>query len=315
MAIVYSVKENDKGMGGQSAYVWRVDDAAEAAQAAKAAMPEGPNGYAWGGSRGRRGGGDSWLGNESPQAALDYATSGNDALVAAAQALVDKVEGAHIETTGRVWAAAPCGAYPIVPDFLSGRPDCMRRRVSVEAESCPVRIYADTTSSAGISAEDLQQRGAAILALVMLAARVRPVELWQVTTLDAKGGGRNLAAFATRCPTSPLNLGVCAHLLTSQAWTRGVGYGWDRKHTNSGGQWPFGIYPDNGGAQSRKANAYMRCALDMEGDDIYVPAICLRDELIARPLDWINARLKDLGVSGGGDDDVTGIETEEYNRR
>lgn len=278
----FTKRKKDAALDGQSAYIWRFEDAAECAAHMRANMSE-PNGSEWDRARG-------WYGGESPAQAAQYATSGNDALVKLAEQFLSKIEAGGIETERGEWLPSACGAYPVVGDFIAGRPDPMRRRYHVAGERAPVRVYVDSTSSGGIDAEALQQRGAALLAFVMALMQERPVELWQITSLDAKGYCQNYAALAVRAPTTPLNIGVCAHLLTSQAWVRGIGYGWLMQEAKSGGGWGWGRPPMNPKDKARYERL-SREALRMEPQDVFVDAIVLDDPLTDRPVEWINERL------------------------
>lgn len=281
----YAEKLNDPALDGQSAYIWRFDDAAECSEHMSANLQQ-PNGRSWETA-------PSWYGGESARKAADYAVSGNDRLVSLAQEFLDKIEHSGIETTRHEWEPSVVGAYPVVGDFLAGRPDCMRRRYERQGERAPVRVVVDTTSSAGIDAEQLQRRGAAILAFVMALAQERPVELYQVTSLDAYGHRKNYSALMTRCPTAPLNIGVCAHILTSQAWTRGIGYGWLREGAKAQGGWAWGNPPESKAEKARYAR--LSCAaLDLSPQDVFVGAIVLNDPLTERPVEWINERLAEL---------------------
>ncbi len=274
----YTEQTKAAALDGQSAYIWRFDDPAEAATTIRAGCPGSINGSSWEERSG-------WFGSESPADAAQYAITGNDRLVADAERYLDKIEHAGIETVRHEWEPSLCGAYPVVGDFLAGRPDCMRRRFERAGERAPVRVICDGTSSTGIKASDLQRRGAAILAFIMALAQERPVELWAAVTLDGHAYRRNMSAILVRCPTSPLNLGVCAHLLTSQAWTRGIGYGWLAAKAGAKGGWAWG---EPGGKDYERLT---RAAFDMTEQDVLVPAIALGDELTSRPVDWINRTL------------------------
>jgi hypothetical protein len=178
----------------------------------------------------------------------------------------------------------------------------MRRRQQVEGERAPVRLILDTTSSGGIRADKLQRRGAAMLALTMALIEERPVELWQLTSLDMRYGG-NASIMMVRCPTAPVNLGVCAHILTSQQWTRGCGYGYLKQCQRSGIGWSF-VSPDTE-QNKRKYHRLMRAALDLSPQDILVDGIFLHDPLVDAPVAWINGELAKLrGMAQEGANNV-----------
>src|SRR5207237_6907177 len=101
-----------------------------------------------------------------------------DASVAAAEAMLASIQASLPDTLARRWELTYAGAFPCVPAYLSGEPESMWMLADSPTESSPVRIYICSTSSAGVSHADLLKRSCACLALVMLASRTRPVELY-----------------------------------------------------------------------------------------------------------------------------------------
>jgi hypothetical protein len=285
--MIYTERKNDDALDGQSAYVWKFPDAAEAATHLRANLRMDEHKFCrrnWDTT-------DSWTGGkETPEQAITRAKEGNDALVALAQETLSKIESGGLNTQRAEWLPSACGAYPCVPEAIAGRPDPMRRRMDTEGERHPIRVIMDTTSSAGIDARDLEKRGAAVLAFVMALAQERPVELWQITTLDAHGSRRGFSGLMVRLPTAPMHLGICAHLLTSQVWTRNLGYGWLGQEAKAGGAWAWGDPPQNS-AQQERYDRLTRAALDMDPQDVFVQPIVLSDPLTKDPVGWINNQL------------------------
>ena len=75
------------------------------------------------------------------------------------------------------WGQSVAGAFPIVPEFLSGNPECMRRRVNLPAENSPVTIWVCVNSS-GNAADVILSRGIAILALYLELSRRRQCSIY-----------------------------------------------------------------------------------------------------------------------------------------
>jgi hypothetical protein len=244
------------------------DDAAEAARTMGAAAGDRNFGYS------------DWLGGETCAEAVRYAIAGNERLVRDAERVLSQID-ANVDTRGFERQASPCGAFPVVPEFIAGHPACMRRNMPIERG--PVRLIMDTTSSGGIDAATLHTRGTVLLALAMvLMAEGRPVELHWTCALDAPGGA---SAVVVRCPTQPVNVGVCCHLVTSQAWVRGLGYGYLMREFGASGSWPFNTAP------CAAVTAAMREAYAMNPADVYIPAIYVHDDMVRRPIAWINKQL------------------------
>lgn len=285
--MIYDERKSDPALDGQSSYVWRFDDAAECGAFLRANLRErhDKSPMEWDATEGWTGG------KETPEQAVERSKYGNDDLVEVAQKILDKVEAGGIETSRATWEPSVAGSYPIVGDFLAQRPNCMRRRLETEGERHPIRVVIDTTSSGGIRAAQLEQRGAAVLAFIMALAQERPVELWQITTLDARGHRKNLSGLMVRLPTAPLHLGICAHILTSQTWTRILGYGWLGQEAGAKGGWAWGP-PPMSKEQEAEYNRLTRIALDMSPQDVFIPPIVLHDPLTDDPVGWINEQLR-----------------------
>jgi hypothetical protein len=257
----------------------------------------------------------SWFNGETGADSVRLAQQGDDRLVAQAATMLDQFNLA-IETTGVQRMASPFGAYPIVPEFLSGYPDCMRRNVHVEGESMPLRVVVGLTSSGAISSEQLLRRGVAILAFVMAAGKCRPVQLEVLAALSGceMANGEDYTIVRAPIASSPLDLASACYALTSAGFQRRIGYGiCDAlrvgKITRPDGE-RYGREGSHGMWQKLRAegklrarhtggDAYdrrMRELLDLSEEDVYVPEIYLYDEAVNEPLTWIRNRLKAVNL-------------------
>src|SRR5438046_5507292 len=113
----------------------------------------------------------------------------------------------------RTMVADCAGAYPIVPDYLMGMPDCMRRRTATDDDAAPIQIYVPVGSQATITAEQLRRRGCAILALTMALARVRPVDLSIIHYLEHTKAGESENVIVATIETRPLDLATACYVL------------------------------------------------------------------------------------------------------
>jgi len=173
------------------------------------------------------------------------------------------------------------GALPNVPAFLAGHPQCMRRRVRTMKDSAPLAIYMDLTSSAGISAYDVQKRGIVLLALVRLLVEHRPVELWVGAGLG-NYGGKTAGTVAWRVDTAPLDLARAAFHISATVMSRGFGYGLARAVLGTDGCWPFHNY------DLHCKTAAQRLQAVFPGQELlYVLPIHLRDEMTTDPVGWL----------------------------
>jgi hypothetical protein len=232
----------------------------------------------------RRGGSrPAWFGHETAADTLAKARRGDTALVPEAERLIAQL-AAEIDVPERPWIADCAGAYPVVPDFLAGMPDCMRRRDTVEHDESPVRIFVCLTSSGSLKAEAMSRRGCAILALVMALSRIRPVEL---NVFSVGRRGEKESVIVAPINTAPLDLATACYVLTSAGFTRRLCYGLAQKHHFGTG----GIkWPERYGADDYLPGLLRRLGGHPE-TDLIIDAATAWDALISDPVPWINARL------------------------
>lgn len=222
---------------------------------------------------------EGWYGS-SYQSFKQRIETGDNGLVAKSDAHLALIEDQVPMSRGWRNVDDVVGAVPNVPAFLAGHPQCMRRRQRTMRDTAPLAIYMDLTSSAGISAEDVQNRGVVLLALTRLLVEHRPVELWVGTGL---GASRRSATVAWRIDTAPLDLARAAYHVSATAMARGFGYEmvhaelkmWD-------GQWPFGSH------ELHCRTAEERLKQVFSGQELmYIPPIFLGDAMTKDPVGWV----------------------------
>lgn len=227
----------------------------------------------------------SWYGGETVADSLRMAETGSVALVSAAKALLSQLDSA-IETPRRTWARSPAGAFACVPEAIAGLPTPMRRQSYDTSEHAPITVLAISTSSAGIKAATLQQRGTTILALVMALARSRPVSLHSVSILDGKAGGETV--WSIRINTAPLDLATACYTLTSAGFARRLNYRLAARLNSSRGRWPVRFQYHN------PTPYYEYLAQELTPDPsrtLVIGAAQLGDELLSQPVTWINKQI------------------------
>lgn len=218
----------------------------------------------------------SWTG-ETWELSIRRAIHGRADLVREAEAAVESVRR-RIPSPRSVWAPSVAGAYPVVPEAISGVPEPMRRRVRAYASNAPVRLFVDLVSSAGVNHDQLARRGAAALALVMALSDERAVELHAVVGL---GCSSSRCVCVIKLQTAPLDLASVCHALTSAGFARNLGYSlcWDaanKPEPRRRYDWMFGYFP-SGDARA----AYVRQLKAIVGAseaDVVVPPAFLGDE-------------------------------------
>lgn len=225
--------------------------------------------------------GGAYFGHESAEDSIRLAISGDTSRVAAAEKLLSQIN-AEIDVPERPWIADCAGAYPVVPDFLAGMPDCMRRRDTVESDAAPVRIFHCIEGSMALSADQMMRRGCAVLALVMALSRVRPVELLVYCSLT-DDRGNDSSVIAAPINSTPLDLATAAYALTSAGFVRRLVYNLARHHHF--GRRRCGLdYP-------RVTGAAVARALGGSESDLVTDRGSYSDPLINDPVAWVNAQL------------------------
>jgi len=240
---------------------------------------------------------DSWAG-DSKETALRYSRIGDKRLVPEAQKRVNQLQ-ATLPDMQPTWSPDIAGDQVVVPEFLSGIPEHMRRKIPNETISSPLKVVFDTMSSAAISAQALKDRGTTVLALLMRLIIERPIEFWIVNaySTDPEVG------MMIRVPTTPLNLGMASYLLTNVAFTRNFMYETMVQALSWDGTWPSIAF--------KNAHRSGRYSLDFDTDehvaehtrqffglkdtDLVIPIAIHKSytDMWQHPVKWINERLQE----------------------
>ena len=236
--------------------------------------------------------GDSYWSGESTQDCAKYTRIGNTKLVPEAERIIAKLQ-TNLPDLQPSWSSDIAGDMVVVPEYIVGLPEHMRRKIPNETQGAPLRVLFDTTSSGGIGHGILTIRGTTVLALLMRLIVERPVEFWLVGIYDCPQD----IAVMVRVPTTPLNLGLATHLLTSGAITRSFMYGIAHSLGWSGG-WNQS-YKRKGGIKSGKdLTEAMRKFFDAGNTDLMIPPAIYgyqdcNEDVWKQPLKWINERLSE----------------------
>lgn len=227
----------------------------------------------------------SWWGGDSLSTLATKCVAGETKHVSAAEQMLDQLRD-EIEVPRPQWSQSPFGAFPNVGEFLAGEMDCMRLMISDPSQTSPIRIWFDPTSSAAIDHADLVKRGTAVLALTMALSQIRPIELWTYSDLDAHGKG--LSLICAKIQTAPLMLSEACFAMCNPGYARGLTYGLAEARMGFNGMWGFGDYC----ADATERAEIMRECLGASKDDIIIPGISVKDELVKDPLSFIRREIR-----------------------
>lgn len=237
---------------------------------------------------------DTWAGGDW-QTAVRECRDGAEKYAHDVTAMIDSIP---IAVPRSAWVPSPAGAFPIVPEYLAGRPDPMRRRVQVCAETAPIRMFLDLVSSQEIDEADLRKRGASFLALAMALVQVRPVELYATIPDRPTQAKAKSAVSVIRLATAPLDTAAVAAVFCNPAITRHLGYAYVNHLAGvpeSGLDWYRGIYPTNE-ARSNYVDA-LRADLGLAPGDVYLPPAYYGDEAISNPRAFVERGIREYAAT------------------
>ena len=224
----------------------------------------------------------------SIEAALAAFASGDLSGVAKSDALLARFNRDDLETASRCWRDDVTGPLPNVPAFIAGHPLAMRRRAPAESAFAPIAIVVDIGAHSKIKPSEIEQRGAAVLALVRALSNKRPVELWAGAGLDADNA-QNASWTFCRIETAPLDLARAAFILTHPAairrvlWLAACAHGFQGRTPYNAGQKH---------ANEATTRALIAPAFEHVLDLLILPRLSSLDgQSITDPAAWIDAQL------------------------
>ena len=214
--------------------------------------------------------GSSWAGDETFASIQNKVTNGDSSNLAKMYALIEKID-ANVHVEHRTWEASVIGAYPCVPDYLSGNPLNMRRMLPVVTDNSPITVHFDSTVSAGVPANDLLKRGLAIIALVTKLKEIRPVDL--VLHNSTRDKNNKPVMLSIVLDTNPISYAHLLPVLSNPAFVRLLMFEYMIQKMNLPSI-PFGD---------------IKKTLVLQSSDIVIPA--LYGVWTEEPVKWINKQL------------------------
>ncbi len=207
---------------------------------------------------------------------------GDPSHVERANAILAEIDDVLSDVTTPAWMPSVCGAYPIVPEYLAGMPDCMRMAQAQPVESSPVGLWVDVVSSAGVPLHELRNRGIAVLALALKLQQFKPVTLHVVVGTEFQG------SICMDMETTPFDISVAANFLCNGETARLPMYAILREHVQS----PLGslVRPDMN---------LLRKRFSVPTEDIFLTGTHLNDfEIRTNPVQWVKRMVAQFVVGG-----------------
>lgn len=237
----------------------------------------------------------SWHGSVDAETVTKRCRTGDLSRVPASDTLMSKLEKlASYETKTFRAISTVAGGMPDVPAFLAGHPLNMRRRERVLSERAPLAIVVDLVSSAGVPAKELEERGAALLALARVLSAMRPVTFWvAVSAMPEHGTPNSSSAVAFKLDTAPLDIARAAHVLGSPGVPRLLAYRMIAAQVNTNQNsigWPY----DDAAWSRANGVKYWQRVFGFE-DVLFVAGPYVGDPITKRPAEWLRETVAKYG--------------------
>lgn len=227
----------------------------------------------------------AWLGGVTIPEAYEMAKHGNDAAVIEAEKFIAKLPSIAMPDTQQFQTIrSPFGSRVNFSEWQQGTPTPCRRRVRRASDLAPLRVVVGAFASAGVSADTLKKRAHAIIALLLLVQRSRPVDLYSLTesTHTGNNGWRYLLL---QLDSRPMNLSQIGAVIGHPCFFRGPVIDWFQ-NTATASHVPC----------LHSTLDEQRERLGLSADDIVINKAALHDSLLSNPLEWLTNELKKLGM-------------------
>lgn len=198
-----------------------------------------------------------------------------------AQKLIDKMPTDIFSEERYILAPSVAGYIPNIPAAISGHPEAMFHRHTIESPNltAPIRIFIETTVSAGLSHDELINRGVATIALVLALNKYRPVELF-TASLGYMGG--KVYGVIVRVESKPLDMARAVYMLADPGYARQLAF--TAMHTIS----------DRNNFESIPLSLDRRDICQCEDSDILIKGGHLIDKLmLTNPVAWVTKMVEE----------------------
>lgn len=232
----------------------------------------------------------SWGGGDWDQV-INKLITGDTTCLAQAQKIIDQMQDQQIFSTSMLALKNDVvGFIPNVGNALMGVPDDMYNIAYNEDESItsPIRIFVETTVSAGVGHKELVNRGVAILAFVLAMNVIRPIEIYAVSA----GRASKNTIIVTKIISAPMDLARATWMLTSEGYARMIAFAamckaCDQDHYSYIG-WNWNSSPTE-----KDYITKMRLELDCQPTDILMAGGYLFDKLMLNdPIAWVKQMIE-----------------------
>lgn len=237
----------------------------------------------------------SWFNNESEALTGQRCTNGDASVLPAAQALMGRLSPGWTAPAIQMVPEVH-GAFPVVPEYLAGEPECMRTLVAHADASAPIRLFVDLTCSAGIQSKDMLTRGTTIIALALTLQQIRPLDLYAFCTMEGNSTKENprvkACGMMVKLDLQGSLMAQSLYALSSTGFSRRVIYDAMTPMGFEGNWADYSAFKAGHGRTSSKE--YIRACrwhLSLNPEDILIPGISLFDDTTTNPDKWLQKML------------------------
>lgn len=220
--------------------------------------------------------------------------NGNTENLEAAKKIIDQMNNSEI-FANNVPIIRPdvVGMVPNVPGVVSGHPQGMMARHFEEMPSlnAPITVYFEAAVSAGVTHEQLVNRGVAALAFVLAMELVRPVDLY-IVCLWSHTENKGVYGPIVKVASRPMDIGRATYMMTDPSFYRRLAFSSVNNMAGIDGRrcskpWAFGDpTSDNYIEKARKH-------INFSNEDVYIKGGYLFDTLMLNdPITWVKQMIE-----------------------
>ena len=244
-----------------------------------------------------------WIGgNFNADRAMECATGGLLENVPLIKEERRKAEKLDVQVLFPTWEQDIAGAFPDVPAFLAGDPQCMRRMANQVSDTRPIRIFVGMASSCTFSSEQLAKRGALVSALALQLSKTRTVDIYAINSGEKTIKGQDFAWSVMVKMPKPISASDLSYWLCHQASVRGMLYAVERAFCGPL-SWPEAL-GSKGDYHSPAGIARHARIWGAGASDIVIPfpmAYNVEDaEIVAKPETWLKNTLQRVNAIAQG---------------
>lgn len=243
---------------------------------------------------GRYGLPDSWAGGKTFDEVEDITLRGGiESDLDEAKKLIDKIE-ANVSVLETSWEPNVMGAFPIVPDYLTGNPMCMMDMVQTEKQGAPVRVWAEGFLSSGNTHQQTLNKVAGICALAMALQQHNPVEIILFDYIWMEKERKKLKQTATF--TAPVDIAQLAAVISKRFVRTLLFNSW---HDGTGAKNSNCMYPAL--RDSKEPEKKARKLFNMADNDVVIMPNSHGGKdfkaILNNPIDWVKDELRKQGMA------------------